>query len=98
MLKYKNKPDLVIKKLKANLSILKKKYEGDNQKKYELIKNFWYLDRTNNLIYLKELIDNLTNDEITEINEESKKYSKDYILEFFKSSVRKKFLCSDDDQ
>ncbi|PHR71494.1 MAG: hypothetical protein COA66_09170 [Arcobacter sp.] len=74
--------NLVLKKLKISFDILKKKYEFDNQRKHELIKIFWYLDRTNNLIYLKDLIDNLTDDEITKINEEpSRKYTDDYILE-----------------
>lgn len=74
--------DFVIKKLKISFNKLKKEYENDFYKKYELIKFFWYLDRTGNLLYLKNLIDNLSNKEIAKIN--SDKYANDKILELIK--------------
>lgn len=74
--------DLVIKKLKISFNKLKKEYENDFYREYELIKFFWYLDRTGNLLYLKKLIDNLSDEEIAKIN--SDKYSNDKILELIK--------------
>lgn len=69
-------------KLKISFDKLKKEYENDLDKEYELIKFFWYLDRTGNLIYMKKLIDNLSNEDIEKIN--STKYSNDKILELIK--------------
>lgn len=74
--------DLVIEKLKIPFNKLKKEYENDFYKKYELIKFFWYLDRTGNLLYLKKLIDNLSEEDIGKIN--SDKYINDKILELIK--------------
>lgn len=74
--------DLVIEKLKIPFNKLKKEYENDSYKKYELIKFFWYLDRTGNLLYLKKLIDNLSEEDIEKIN--SDKYTNDKILELIK--------------
>lgn len=74
--------DLVIEKLKMPFNKLKKEYENDSYKKYELIKFFWYLDRTGNLLYLKKLIDNLSEEEIEKIN--SDKYTNDKVLELIK--------------
>ena len=69
-------------KLKISFNKLKKEYENDLDKEYKLIKFFWYLDRTSNLVYLKKLIDNLSNEDIEKIN--STKYSNDKILELIK--------------
>ncbi|WP_121627388.1 ATP-binding protein [Poseidonibacter antarcticus] len=69
-------------KLKNSFDKLKKEYEKDLDKEYELIKFFWYLDRTSNLVYLKKLIDNLSNEDIEKIN--NTKYSNDKILELIK--------------
>lgn len=74
--------DLVIEKLKIPFNKLKKEYENDAYKEYELIKFFWYLDRTGNLLYLKKLIDNLSKKDIEKIN--SDKYTNDKILELTK--------------
>lgn len=74
--------DLVIKKLKIPFNKLKKEYENDFYKEYELIKFFWYLDKTGNLLYLKKLIDDLSEEEIEKIN--SDKYTNDKILELIK--------------
>ncbi|MFA6739909.1 MAG: hypothetical protein WCR78_00335 [Arcobacteraceae bacterium] len=74
--------DLVIEKLKIPFNKLKKEYENDSYKKYELIKFFWYLDRTGNLLYLKKLIDNLSEEDIEKIN--SDKYTNDKVLELIK--------------
>lgn len=74
--------DLVIEKLKISFNKLKKEYENDSYKEYELIKFFWYLDRTGNLLYLKKLIDNLSKKDIEKIN--SEKNTNDKILELIK--------------
>ncbi|MCG3691653.1 hypothetical protein [Aliarcobacter butzleri] len=74
--------DLVIEKLKIPFNKLKKEYENDFYREYELIKFFWYLDRTGNLLYLKKLIDNLSKEDIEKIN--SDKYTNDKILELIK--------------
>lgn len=74
--------DLVIEKLKIPFNKLKKEYENDFNKKYELIKFFWYLDRTGNLLYLRKLIDNLSEEDIEKINND--KYTNDIILELIK--------------
>jgi hypothetical protein len=74
--------DFVIEKLRIPFNKLKKEYENDFYREYELIKFFWYLDRTGNLLYLKKLIDNLSEEEIEKMN--SDKYTNDKILELIK--------------
>ncbi|MCG3714509.1 hypothetical protein L5F64_02870 [Aliarcobacter butzleri] len=74
--------DLVTEKLRISFNKLKKEYENDFYKEYELIKFFWYLDRTGNLLYLKKLIYNLSKRDIEKIN--SDKYTNDKILELIK--------------
>lgn len=74
--------DLVTEELKIPFNKLKKEYENDFYKEYELIKFFWYLDRTGNLLYLKKLVDNLSKEDIEKIN--SDKYTNDKILELIK--------------
>lgn len=74
--------DLVIEKLKIPFNKLKKEYENDFYKKYELIKFFCYLDRTGNLLYLKKLIDNLSEENIEKMN--SDEYANDKVLDLIK--------------
>ncbi len=74
--------EFIIDKLKLPFDKLKKEYDNDFYKKYELIKKFWYVDRTENLIFLKDLIDTLSEQDIERINKE--KYSNDKILELIK--------------
>lgn len=74
--------ELITKKLKISFNQLKKEYKNDFDKEYELIKFFWYLDRIGNLVYLKKLIDNLSNEDIAKIN--NTKYTNDKILELIK--------------
>ena len=74
--------DFVIEKLKIPFNKLKKEFESDSYREFELIKFFWYLDRTGNLVYLKKLIDNLLEEDIEKIN--SEKYTNDKILELIK--------------
>jgi hypothetical protein len=74
--------DFVIEKLKIPFNKLKKECENDSYREFELIKFFWYLNRTGNLLYLKKLIDNLLEEEIEEINKD--KYTNDKILELIK--------------
>jgi hypothetical protein len=74
--------DLVIEKLKIPFNKLKKEYENDSYREFELIKFFWYLDRTGNLIYLKKLIENLSEEDIEKINND--KYVNDKVLELIK--------------
>lgn len=71
----------VIAELKISFDGLMQEHKNDNDKKYNLIKMFWYVDRTKSLLYLKGLIDSLTAEEVQEMNSEPyREHSKDNII------------------